>query len=175
MIWWYQYIFLDTHNNSLIKQDAQHQLWLSCCSMRNIKLYAIVASSGSFEVKDDWTNLETKNIFVYRHPWVRDNRLGTMDARSWILGVKFLLVFFSNYGSVSHRLGAIGNCTPLWHHQGQRWKRLSINLDVKNILGIGYRQPFRCCGWSIIVVTFILTLQGHISCRIWNSWYPSSY
>ena len=60
----------------------------------------------------------------------------------WILANKFLLVSLSNYGSISHRLGAIDNYSCTWPRsrtwprkvtQGQRSRCTSTDQDIVNI------------------------------------------
>jgi len=60
----------------------------------------------------------------------------------WILGIQFLLVFLSNYGSIYHRLGAICDYSCTWPRsrtcprkvtQGQRSRCTSTDQEMVNI------------------------------------------
>ena len=97
-------------------------------------------------------------------------------ARFWIAWVEFQLVSLSNYGSISYRLGVIGDRRPL--HQGHSRSKMKMPFDKIRPRGhfyqqapTGYEQPFSLYGWSKVVMIFIWALQGHQgqrSCRIEN-------
>ena len=118
------------------------------------------ASSRSSKVKGEsalW-QIRTRGIFLS----IGTHRLGTTvlcdmgdQKLSWpsfdifkvikakghggfrILGFKFLLVSHSNYGSISHRLGAICGCRPLQRHQGHSRSKVKVPLDES-----GHGEPY---------------------------------
>ncbi len=74
--------------------------------------------------------------------WPSEVIQGQGHCGFWILATKFILVFLSNYRSIYHRLGAIGDYICTWPRsrtwprkitQGQRSRCTSTDLCMGNI------------------------------------------
>jgi len=115
-------------------------------------------------------------------PWPRNDPSEVIQGQGhcgfWILATKFLLVSLSNYGSISHRLGAIGNYSCTWPRsryvtlKGHSRSKVKVHFDRP-----GHTEHFchrlRASVYMLWVILTFVTLKWPWKCiqgqRSWRS------
>jgi len=99
--------------------------------------------------------------------WPSEVIQGQGHCGFWILATKLILVSLSNNGSISHRLGAIGDYSCTWLRsrtrprkvtQGQRLRCTSTDQDIRNILSIGTHR-LRASVYPLWAILTFVTLK----------------